>query len=75
MHIAAAALKKLKMSGDLAKDRLAVREALPAAKWTGATGSFAFRRANDKSGKPAGYDADQVPIVSVTRGGRYVIEK
>jgi branched-chain amino acid transport system substrate-binding protein len=75
MHIAASALKKLKLSGDLAKDRLAVREALPAAKWTGATGSFAFLRANDKSGKPAGYDADQVPIVSVTRGGRYVIEK
>lgn len=75
MHIAAAALKKVKLTGDLAKDRAAVRDALPDVKWTGATGDFAFRRANDKSGKPAGYDADQLPIVSVTRGGKYVIEK
>ena len=75
MHIAAAAIRKVKLGGDLNKDRVAVREALPAVKWTGATGAFAFRRANDKSGKPAGYDADQVPIVSVTQGTRYVIEK
>jgi branched-chain amino acid transport system substrate-binding protein len=44
-------------------------------KWTGATGAFAFRRAMDKSGKPAGYDADQTPIVSVTSGTHYAIEK
>jgi branched-chain amino acid transport system substrate-binding protein len=75
MHIAAAALKKVKLSGDLAKDRAALREALPTVTHTGATGAFKFRRANDKSGKPAGYDADQLPIVSVTKGGRYVIEK
>ncbi len=75
MHIAAAALKQVKLSGDLARDRSALRDALPAVKWTGATGSFQFRRANDKSGKPAGYDADQVPIISVTRGTSYVIEK
>jgi branched-chain amino acid transport system substrate-binding protein len=43
--------------------------------WTGATGAFAFRRAVDKSGAPAGYDAVQTPIVSVTRNGRYAIEK
>ena len=75
MHIATEALKKVKLSGDLAKDREAVQAALPAIKWTGATGAFAFRRATDKSGKPAGYDANQVPIVSTTRGKNYEIEK
>ncbi len=75
MHIAAQAIGKVKLSGDLAKDRSALRDALPAVKWTGATGNFAFRQANDKSGKPAGYDADQEAIVSVTRDGKYVIEK
>ena len=75
MHIATEALKKVKLSGDLAKDREAVQAALPAIKWTGATGAFAFRRAMDKSGKPAGYDANQVPIVSTTRGKNYEIEK
>jgi branched-chain amino acid transport system substrate-binding protein len=75
MHIAAAALKKVKLTGDLPKDREAVRKALPDVKHAGATGDFKFRRAADKSGKPAGYDADQLPIVSVTKGGRYVIEK
>ncbi len=75
MHIATAALKKVKMSGDLAKDRDAVQAALPAIKWTGATGAFAFRRASDKAGAPAGYDASQTPIVSVTKGKEYVIEQ
>jgi branched-chain amino acid transport system substrate-binding protein len=75
LYIAAAALKKVKLTGDLAKDRAAVRDALPDVKWTGATGDFKFRRAADKAGKPAGYDADQLPIVSVTKGGKYVIEK
>jgi branched-chain amino acid transport system substrate-binding protein len=75
MNIATAALKKLKLSGDLAKDREALRSALPEVKWTGATGPFAFRRANDKAGNPAGYDANQTAIVSVTRNGRYAIEK
>jgi branched-chain amino acid transport system substrate-binding protein len=75
MHIAAEALKKVKLTGDLAKDREAVQAALPPVKWTGATGPFSFRRATDKSGKPAGYDANQVPIVSTTRGKNYEIEK
>ena len=75
LHIAAAALKKLKLSGDLAKDRSALRDLLPDVKWTGATGPFAFRRATDKAGAPAGYDASQTAIVSVTRNGRYAIEK
>jgi branched-chain amino acid transport system substrate-binding protein len=75
MYIAAQALKKVKFSGDLARDRAALRNALPEVKWTGATGGFAFRRATDKAGKPAGYDASQTAIVSVTRNGRYAIEK
>jgi len=75
MYIAADALKNVKLSGDLAKDRAAVRDALPAAKYTGATGPFEFRRANDKAGKPAGYDAQQKPIVSVTKGSEFVIAK
>ena len=75
MHIATVALKKVKLTGDPAKDREAVQAALPAVKWTGATGPFAFRRVNDKSGKPAGYDANQQAIVSTTRGKNYEIEK
>ncbi|MFG6431294.1 ABC transporter substrate-binding protein [Roseateles sp. LYH14W] len=75
MYITAQALKKVKLSGDLAKDRAALRSALPDVKWTGATGGFAFRRAVDKAGKPAGYDANQTAIVSVTKNGRYAIEK
>jgi branched-chain amino acid transport system substrate-binding protein len=75
MHIAATALKKVKLTGDLAKDRDAVQAALPTVKWTGATGPFAFRRVADKAGKPAGYDADQTPIVSVTSGTHYAIQK
>jgi branched-chain amino acid transport system substrate-binding protein len=73
MHIAAQALKKVKLSGDLAKDREALHTALPEVKWTGATGAFSFRRATDKAGKPAGYDANQTAIVSVTKAGRYAI--
>jgi branched-chain amino acid transport system substrate-binding protein len=75
MHIATEALKKVKLSGDLAKDREALQAALPAVKWNGATGPFSFRRTTDKAGKPAGYDANQVPIVSTTRGKNYEIEK
>ncbi len=75
LHIVAAALKKVELTGDLAKDRAALRDALPDIAWTGATGPFKFRQALDKSGKPAGYDADQQPIVSVTKDGAYQIVK
>ena len=75
MHIAAEAMKKVKLSGELAKDREALRAALPNVKWDGATGPFAFRRVTDKAGKPAGYDAKQEAIVSTTRGKNYEIEK
>lgn len=75
LYITAQALKQVKLSGNLATDRNAVRDALPNVKWTGATGAFQFRRASDRAGKPAGYDAQQTPIVSVTKGGQFVIEK
>jgi branched-chain amino acid transport system substrate-binding protein len=75
LYIAAQAMKQVKFSGKLPADRTALRDALPKVKWTGATGAFEFRRATDKAGKPAGYDAQQTPIVSVTKGGQFVIEK
>ena len=75
LYIAAQAIKSVKITGQLPADRTAVRDALPKVKWTGATGAFEFRRANDKAGKPAGYDAQQTPIVSVTKGNQFVIEK
>ena len=75
LHIAVAALKKVNRSGDVVKDRVALRDALPIVQWTGATGAFRFRQTTDKSGNPAGYDAVQTPIVSVTRGTSYDIAK
>ena len=75
LYITTQALKQIKLSGDLTADRSAVRDALPKVKWTGATGAFQFRRASDHAGKPAGYDAQQIPIVSVTKSGQFVIEK
>jgi branched-chain amino acid transport system substrate-binding protein len=76
MNIASQALRKVKLGGDLAANRAALREALPAVKYVGATGAFQFRRASDKSGKPAGYDAQQTAIISVTKGGKFsIIEK
>jgi branched-chain amino acid transport system substrate-binding protein len=75
MYLAAQALRNVKISGNLAADRTALRDALPSVKWTGATGAFEFRRAVNKAGKPAGYDAQQAPIVSVTKGAAYVIAK
>lgn len=70
LHIVAAALRKVKLTGDLAADRSALAQALPAVKLDGVTGPFQFRRFKDK-----GYDAQQTPIVSVTRGNAFVIEK
>ena len=76
MNITTQALRKVKLGGDLTANRAAVREALPAVKYVGATGAFQFRRATDKSGKPAGYDAQQTAIISVTKGARFaIIEK
>ncbi len=75
MYIVTEALKSTKLTGNLAADRAALRDALPAVKHVGATGAFAFRRAMAKDGKPAGYDAQQTPIVSVTKDGKFVIER
>ncbi len=75
LHVVAAALARVKLTGDLAHDRAALRDALPAATLDGATGAFHFRRAADRGGHPAGYDAEQTAVVSVTRAGRFVIEK
>jgi len=75
MNIVATALAKVKLSGNLEADRKALRDALPSVTHTGATGAFKFRQATGKDGKPAGYDAQQAAIVSVTKGGKYSIEK
>src|SRR6266550_4886877 len=75
MYIAAQALKKIKLTGQLEADRKTLRDALPAVQWSGATGPFKFRQAVGRDGKPAGYDAVQTAIVMVTKGNRYVIQK
>lgn len=75
LNVVAQALARTKRTGNLEADRKALRDALPAVTFTGATGAFKFRQAMDKSGKPAGYDAQQAAIVSVTKGGKYSIEK
>ncbi|MES2939667.1 MAG: ABC transporter substrate-binding protein [Pseudomonadota bacterium] len=75
LNITAAALAKVKLSGNIEADRNALRDALPSVTHTGATGAFKFRQAMGKDGKPAGYDAQQAAIVSVTKGGKYIIEK
>ncbi|MFZ6755682.1 ABC transporter substrate-binding protein [Undibacterium sp. Ji50W] len=75
LQIVAEALKKVSLSGNLEKDRLALRDALPAVKIEGATGKFAFRRAAPKDGKEAGYDAQQDAIVNIAKGGKFVLLK
>ena len=75
MYIVATALGKIKLSGNLEADRTALRDALPTVTHNGATGPFRFRQVMTKDGKPAGYDAKQAAIVSVTKGGKYSIEK
>jgi len=75
MYIAAQAMRKLKFAGNLEADRRALRDALPAVQWNGATGPFKFRQATGRDGKPAGYDAVQTAIVMVTKRNQYVIQK
>ena len=75
MYIAAQALKKIKLTGQLEADRKTLRDALPTAQWSGATGPFKFRQAVGRDGKPAGYDAVQTAIVMVTKANLYVIQK
>lgn len=75
MYIAAQALKKIKVMGKLEADRKALRDALPAVQWSGATGPFKFRQVIGRDGKPAGYDAVQTAIVMMTKANQYVIQK
>jgi branched-chain amino acid transport system substrate-binding protein len=75
VHVTAQALARIKLTGNVEADRKALRDALPSVTWTGATGAFRFKQATDKAGKPAGYDAKQAAIVSVTKGGKYSIEQ
>lgn len=75
MYIVGQALKKLKLTGKLEADRKALRDALPAIQFTGATGPFKFRQVAGRDGKPAGYDAVQTAIVMMTKGNQYVIQK
>jgi branched-chain amino acid transport system substrate-binding protein len=75
MYIVAQALKKIPVAGKLEADRKALRDALPAIQWTGATGPFKFRQVADSNGKPGGYDAVQTAIVMLTSGNQYVIQR
>ena len=75
MYIVAEALKVVKLSGNLEKDRQALRDALPGVKLEGATGKFAFRKAPAKDGKESGYDADQDAIVNIAKGGKFILLK
>ncbi len=75
MYIFAEAMKKVSLSGNLEKDRLAVRDALPAVKFEGATGKFSFRRAAAQPGKEVGYDAQQDAIVNIAKGGKFILLK
>src|SRR5450830_1089736 len=75
MQIVVEGIKKIKLSGDLNKDRIALRDALPAIKFEGATGKFSFRRAAAKDGKEPGYDAQQDAIVNIAKGGKFTLLK
>lgn len=73
LYIAAAALKDVKLSGDLSADREAIKNALPKATISGATGPFKFRPAKTKDGKIGGWDADQKPFIYVVKGGKFTL--
>lgn len=75
LHIVADALKKIKLSGNLDKDRQALHDVLPSVKSEGATGHFAFHRTAAKDGKQGGYDAEQEAIVNIAKGGKFVLLK
>jgi branched-chain amino acid transport system substrate-binding protein len=75
LHIVAAGLKNVKLSGNLAKDRDALRLALPSVKIEGATGKFSFRPAPAVKGKEVGFDAEQEAIVNIAKGGKFVLMK
>ncbi len=73
LNVVAAALKGIKLSGNLEADRQALRDALPAVGFSGATGAFKFRPAKPKDGKPGGFDAEQKPFIYVVQGGKFTL--
>jgi branched-chain amino acid transport system substrate-binding protein len=73
MYIVAAALKNVKLSGDIVKDRDALRLALPNVKIEGATGGFSFRKS--PTGGEVGYDALQTAHVFISKGGKFTLLK
>ena len=73
LYVVAAALKDVKLTGDLSADREAVKNDLPKATINGATGAFKFRQAKTKDGKLAGWDADQKPFIYVVKGGKFTL--
>ena len=73
LHIAATALKDIKLTGDVAADREALKAALPKATISGATGPFKFRPAKTKTGAPGGWDADQKPFIYLVKGGKFTL--
>lgn len=73
LHIVAAALKDVKLSGDLNADRETLKNALPKATLNGVTGAFKFRPAVTKTGKPGGWDADQKPFIYLVKGGKFTL--
>ena len=75
LHIVAEALRKIKLTGDLEADRLALQQALPGVTWEGATGHFQFRRAAPKDGVEGGYDAQQSAVVNIAKGGKFILLK
>ena len=75
LHVVADALKKIKLSGAIDKDRIALQQALPAVTIEGATGKFAFRKAPAVTGKEVGYDAQQEAIVNIAKGGKFILLK
>lgn len=74
VYIVADALKRVKLSGNISKDREALRLALPSTKIEGATGKFAFRKAA-KGGDNVGFDAQQTPIVFISKSGKFSLLK
>jgi branched-chain amino acid transport system substrate-binding protein len=73
LYIATAALKEVKLSGDLSADREALKNALPKTTISGVTGPFKFRPAKTKNGKAGGWDADQKPFIYVVKGGKFTL--
>lgn len=75
LYTAAAALKTLKLTGNVETDRQALRDALPKVTLEGATGPFKFRPAKTKDGRPGGFDADQKPFIYIVQGGKFTLYK